>query len=163
MALIGDPDLLFLDEPTVALDVEARRRFWAHLRDLADHGRTIVFTTHYLAEADAVADRVVVIDRGQVLADGTPQQVKRLVAGRTIRFTTRLSSAQLRDLPGAVHVEVGGPVGSDRSVAGRRATVHTNDVEAVIATLLEQGHGLADLTVEEAALEDAFVHLTNAA
>ncbi|HKJ56087.1 MAG TPA: ABC transporter ATP-binding protein [Nitriliruptoraceae bacterium] len=158
MALVGQPEILFLDEPTVALDVEARRRFWVRIRTLADRGHTIVFSTHYLAEADEVADRVVVIDGGRVLADGTPRQVKGLVAGRTIRFTTTRTRDDLAAVPGVERVEVPEDSSSSRLVA-----LHTSDAASVVTALVRDGDPLDDLTVEETALEEAFVHLTQAA
>ena len=157
-ALVGRPEVLFLDEPTVALDVEARRRFWGRIRDLADRGHTIVFSTHYLAEADEVADRVVVIDRGRVLADGSPREVKGLVAGRTVRFRTALTRVQLEALPGVEHVEA-----DDAASTARQVTLHATDAAAVVGALVRAADPLVDLTVEETALEDAFVHLTQAA
>ena len=158
VALVGRPEVLFLDEPTVALDVEARRRFWGRIRDLADRGHTIVFSTHYLAEADEVADRVVVIDRGRVLADGSPREVKGLVAGRTVRFRTALTRVQLEALPGVEHVEA-----DDAASTARQVTLHATDAAAVVGALVRAADPLVDLTVEETALEDAFVHLTQAA
>src|SRR5204863_10142497 len=77
LAIAGDPELLFLDEPTVAMDVETRRAFWADMREFAAEGRTILFATHYLEEADQVADRIVVLDRGRIVADGTAAATKR--------------------------------------------------------------------------------------
>ena len=85
IALCGDPDLLFFDEPTTGLDAEFRRGLWATLRELARSGRGVVLTTHYLEEADALADRIVVLDRGRVIAEGTPSEIKSLVPGRRIR------------------------------------------------------------------------------
>ena len=158
VALVGRPEVLFLDEPTVALDVEARRRFWGRIRDLADRGHTIVFSTHYLAEADEVADRVVVIDRGRVLADGSPREVKGLVAGRTVRFRTALTRVQLEALPGVERVEA-----DDAASTARQVTLHATDAAAVVGALVRAADPLVDLTVEETALEDAFVHLTQAA
>lgn len=166
MALVGQPELLFLDEPTAALDVEARRRFWRHVRALADRGHTIVFTTHHLAEADEIADRVVVIDRGRLLAQGTPREVKALVAGRTIRITTDLPVDRLAGMPGVEHVETADMGASTPpGIVGRSRPVilHASDAEAVILAMVHAGQSLTDLTVEEAALEDAFVHLTRAA
>lgn len=166
MALVGQPELLFLDEPTAALDVEARRRFWERVRALADRGHTIVFTTHNLAEADAVADRVVVIDRGRLLAQGTPREVKGLVAGRTIRVTTDLPLERLAEMPGVEHVEapdIASPTPAPLANCGRLVTMHASDAEAVILAMVHADQRLSDLTVEEAALEDAFVHLTRAA
>src|ERR687893_2614513 len=87
LALAGEPPLLLLDEPTSAMDVEGRRAFWTTMRDLADRGTTVVFATHHLEEADAVADRVVVVAGGQVVADGTAAQVKAGISGRTVTFT----------------------------------------------------------------------------
>ena len=84
MAVIGRPDLLILDEPTAALDVQSRRTFWAAIRGYAAHGRTVLFSTHYLEEADDNADRIVVLDRGQVIADGTAASVKQMVGVRTV-------------------------------------------------------------------------------
>ena len=87
MALIPDPELLLLDEPTQGMDVEGRRDFWQAIRDDAALGRTIVFATHYLEEADAYADRIVLISKGRIVADGTATEVKALASGRTIRAT----------------------------------------------------------------------------
>ena len=87
MALLPDPELLLLDEPTQGMDVEGRRDFWQAIRDDAARGRTIVFATHYLEEADAYADRVVFISKGRIVADGTASEVKALASGRTIRAT----------------------------------------------------------------------------
>src|SRR5215471_4485095 len=84
LALCGNPDLLFLDEPTVGLDVEARRLMWNEIRHLLDRGKTIVLTTHYLEEADSLADRVVVINKGSVIAAGTPSEIKSRTAGKKI-------------------------------------------------------------------------------
>ena len=87
MALIPDPELLILDEPTQGMDVEGRRGFWTTIREDAARGRTIIFATHYLEEADAYADRIVLIAKGQIVADGTAAEVKGLATGRTIRAT----------------------------------------------------------------------------
>src|SRR5690606_13443122 len=100
LAIAGDPDLLFLDEPTAALDVAARRAFWRHVAAFADLGKTILFSTHNLGEVDEFAERVVVIASGRVIADGTPHDVKRLVAGRTLTMTTDATDAELTALPG---------------------------------------------------------------
>lgn len=95
LALCGNPDLLFLDEPTVGLDVESRRGFWQEIRRLAARGRTIVLTTHYLEEADALADRVVIMRQGHIVADGTPEEVKKLTAARREGHVTTLEDAFL--------------------------------------------------------------------
>ncbi|MFI9719274.1 ABC transporter ATP-binding protein [Streptomyces sp. NPDC052396] len=147
MALAGDPDLLVLDEPTAALDVESRRELWAALRRYAARGRTIVFSTHYLEEADANADRVVVIDRGRPVADGTSAELKQAAAGRVIGFTDLgIPPAQLAMLPGV----------SDVEAQGGRIRLHSTDADATLSAL----GPVRDLEVTGAALEDAFVALT---
>ena len=103
VALAGEPPLLLLDEPTAAMDVEGRRAFWTTMRDLAGRGHTVVFATHHLAEADAVADRVVVVDGGRVVADGTAAEIKRGASGRTISFTGVLHP-RYETLPGVTAV-----------------------------------------------------------
>ena len=100
LALCGDPDLLFLDEPTVGLDVEARRALWAVIEGKARQGRSVLLTTHYLEEADALADRIVMIGQGRMIAEGTPREIKSRVAGRKIRCRTRLSLEEVAALPG---------------------------------------------------------------
>jgi ABC-2 type transport system ATP-binding protein len=99
LALCGNPELLFLDEPTLGFDVEVRRAFWEEIRRFVARGRTVLLTTHYLEEADALADRIVVIDHGAIVADGTPTQIKAKVAGRRIRCRTTLSELELRHIP----------------------------------------------------------------
>ncbi|MFM2043207.1 MAG: hypothetical protein RLY86_1783 [Pseudomonadota bacterium] len=153
LAIVGRPDLLVLDEPTVGLDLEARRGFWATVRDLAAAGTTVLLTTHHLEEADALADRVVVIDRGRVIADGSAAFIKSRVAGRIIRCRTRLTPADLSALPGVRDVQVSG--GEVRLV--------TDAAEETLRPLLARDPGLADLTVTGAGLEEAFVALTSGA
>ncbi len=104
LSICGNPDLLFLDEPTVGMDVEARHLLWEEIRQLRGRGKTIMLTTHYLEEADALADRVVVINKGSVIAEGTPQDVKARTAGKRIRCFTQLTAAMVRALPGVVNV-----------------------------------------------------------
>ena len=106
IALVADPDLLLLDEPTAALDVEARRDFWASMRAVAARGKTVIYSTHYLEEADAFADRIVLLAHGSVVADGPPGEIKAMVGGRTIRATLPGADLDsLRALPGAIEVE----------------------------------------------------------
>ncbi len=101
MALVGNPDILFLDEPTTGLDVESRRNFWDQINDQIKRGKTIILTTHNLEEADALARRIVVIDRGEIVADGTPTDIKGHVGGKHVRFhAPALTLAELRALPG---------------------------------------------------------------
>ena len=152
LALAGNPDLLFLDEPTVGMDVDTRRAFWKQIRRLKDEGRTILLTTHYLEEADALADRVVVLDHGRIIADGTPAQIKKQVSGHRITCRTALSLAKIQTIAGV-------------NLATREdevTTVDTDRLEDVLRALLIQDATLSDLAVKGAALEDAFVALTNA-
>jgi ABC-2 type transport system ATP-binding protein len=153
LAIAGDPDLLFLDEPTVAMDVESRRAFWADMREFAAQGRTVIFATHYLDEADSVADRIVVLDHGRIVADGTPSSLKASVRSRSVRFTlTDPDATVLRALPGV----------SDVAIHGADVTLTTVDADATIPALYKADLPLRDLNVTGADLEDAFVALTSA-
>ncbi len=150
MALLADPELLILDEPTQGMDVESRREFWAAIRHDASAGRTIVFATHYLEEADAYADRVVVLRKGRIVADGTAAEVKAMAAGRTLRATLPGADvAALRALAGVEGVEV----------RGDTVLVHAADTDGVARFLLTRT-GARDLEITARGLEDAFVALT---
>jgi ABC-2 type transport system ATP-binding protein len=150
LAICGDPELLFLDEPTVGLDVEARREFWNVVRGLVKRGRTVLLTTHYLEEADALADRVVVINQGQVIASGTPAEIKAHTAGRRIRCVTRLTPEAVASLPGVTDVQ---RHGAALEILALRA-------EPVVLALLHLDSLLTDLEVSGAGLEQAFLSLT---
>ncbi|WP_329423721.1 ABC transporter ATP-binding protein [Streptosporangium sp. NBC_01495] len=152
LALAGDPELILLDEPTAALDVRARREFWESMRAFAARGRTVLFSTHYLEEADEYADRVVVIDRGRIAADGTSREIKRLVALSTVSVTATGDTAPLERLPGVVSVEI----------RGERAHLRTRDADATVVALAAAG-AVRDLEVVPTALEDAFLSLTGQA
>jgi ABC-2 type transport system ATP-binding protein len=149
LALAGQPPLLLLDEPTSAMDVEGRRAFWTTMRDLAARGTTVVFATHHLEEADAVADRVVVMAGGRVVADGPSAAVRSAVAGRTVRFSAP---------DGATFDRVPGVTGATR--LGGTVALATTDVEATLRALLTDGVALTDLEVRGASLEDAVLSLT---
>jgi ABC-2 type transport system ATP-binding protein len=152
VAIAGDPDLVFLDEPTVAMDVETRRSFWASMRRFTAEGRTVLFATHYLEEADQVADRIVVLDHGRVVADGTPASIKAGARGRTVRFTLADPDREhLSLLPGVIAEELHG---SD-------VTLRTEDADATVAALYAAGLAIRDLEVTGADLESAFVALTS--
>ncbi|RIH83148.1 Daunorubicin/doxorubicin resistance ATP-binding protein DrrA [Calidithermus terrae] len=150
LAVVGDPDLIFLDEPTVAMDVEARRAFWEQVRGFAALGKTILFSTHYLEEADANADRVVVLHQGRVLHSGTPAQVKRRVAAKTVRLRTDAPLERLQALPGAQRLEQ----------ENGHVLVYSNEPEAFLGELVRRGYSMSDLTVKDTDLEAAFVSLT---
>ena len=150
LALLPDPDLLILDEPTVGMDVEARREFWRSMREFAAAGRTVLFTTHYLDEADAFADRIVVLAEGRVVAQGTGDQIRSRVAGRTITLAAvGIDSAALRTLPGVVAIVR----------VGARWHLHTTDSDRTLRHLLRDDRA-RDVEVTAATLEDAFLALT---
>ncbi len=150
MALLPDPALLILDEPTQGMDVEGRRDFWNAIRRDAATGRTILFATHYLEEADAYADRVVVIRKGEVVADGTAAEIKALASGRTVRATLPGDDDNaLRALPGTLEVER----------RGDSVIVRTTDSDAMARYLLTRTDA-RDLEVAAVGLEEAFLTLT---
>jgi len=151
LALCGDPELLFLDDPTVGLDVEARRRMWQVIRDFAARGRTVVLTTHYLEEADALADRIGVLHRGRLVAEGTPEEIKRRVGGRIVRCETTVAHEVLGRLPGVRSVRQ----------AGTRVELTTAQAEALLRELLALDPTLAKLEVADIGLDDAFLALTD--
>jgi ABC-2 type transport system ATP-binding protein len=151
IALVADPDLLLLDEPTSALDVEARREFWASMRAVAARGKTVIFATHYLEEADAFADRIVLLSHGSVVADGPPGEIKARVGGRTIRATLPGAELEsLRALPGVIGVER----------RGDAVMLTCAEAETALRDLLERFPSAADVEVRGAGLEDAFLALT---
>jgi ABC-2 type transport system ATP-binding protein len=150
LAICGDPDLLFLDEPTAGLDVEARRALWEQIRRLIARGKTVLLTTHYLEEADALADRIAVINRGEIMAEGTPAEIKAQTGGKRIRCITALSLASLLQIPGVTDAK-----------QGREAVeIHAREAEPVVRALLARDPSLAGLEVTSAGLEEAFLALT---
>ncbi|MEH3033757.1 MAG: ABC transporter ATP-binding protein [Aeromicrobium erythreum] len=150
LALLPDPDLLILDEPTTGMDVQGRRDFWSAIRADADRGRTTLFATHYLEEADAYADRIVLVRHGRVVADGTAAQVKAMAAGRSVRATWRGADTRaLASLEGVDSVDV----------RGDSVVVHAKDSDGVARFLLTQTPA-TDLEITSRNLEDAFVALT---
>jgi ABC-2 type transport system ATP-binding protein len=151
LALCGNPDLICLDEPTLGMDVEARRSMWEQVRKLAAMGKTILLTTHYLEEADALASRIVVIQKGKVIAEGTPEQLKTADGSRAIRCITSLRPSVISAIPGV------SSVGQD----GDAVLVRTPTPEAVLRIMLQRDETLSGLEVRVTALEDAFLALTN--
>lgn len=150
LAICGNPDIVFLDEPTVGMDIEARRGLWVQIRSLAARGKTVLLTTHYLEEADALATHIIVINKGRVVSEGTPQEVKGRFASRKIRCTTRLTPADLWTIPGVIEVEQ----------TGTRICVTAGDAEAVLRMMLARDSELSELEVVSPGLEDAFLALT---
>ncbi len=152
LALVGDPDLLVLDEPTAALDVEGRHDFWGSMRDIARNGKTVVFATHYLEEADAYADRIVVMARGRVVADGPATQIKARAGGRTIRATLPYADlGALRALPGVT--------GAD--LRGEAVVLACSDSDSALWALHSAFPDAHDIEVRGAGLEDAFLELVS--
>ncbi len=151
LALVSNPELLVLDEPTVALDVEARRSFWVTMRSVAARGKTILFATHYLDEVDANADRAVLMAHGLVVADGPPTEIKSRVGTRTIRATlSDVAESELADLPGAISA----------TRHGGAISIVCIDSDAAIRALLARYPAARDIEVVGAGLEEAFVELT---
>lgn len=150
LAICGRAPLLFVDEPTVGLDVEARRAFWQVLRQLREAGTAIVLTTHYLEEADALADRVVLLAGGRVIAQDSPAGLKARAAGRRVRARSALPAGQVAAWPEAVRV-----TGADGVLE-----VASDDVEGLLRRWLAADAGLSGLEVRPMSLEDAFVSLT---
>jgi ABC-2 type transport system ATP-binding protein len=151
VALVSNPELLVLDEPTVAMDVEGRHSFWTAMREFASRGKTVVFATHYLEEADAYADRVVLMAYGRIVADGPPTEIKAMVGTRTIRAT--LSDADLAALG-----ELAGVSHSDRH--GQTVILNCSDSDVAIRALLASFPEARDIEISGAGLEDAFLQLT---
>ena len=157
MALVSDPALLILDEPTTGMDVEGRRSFWEAIHADAERGRTIVFATHYLEEADAFADRIVLMRHGRIIADGTAAEIRASVSGRSLRATLTCTPEQLHgaltDLQtrGRIH---------DIEILGNTLTLSSTDTDAVAALLLGD-HLAKDLEITSRGLEDAFMALTS--
>jgi ABC-2 type transport system ATP-binding protein len=151
VALVANSDLLLLDEPTAALDVEGRREFWASMRAVAARGTTVIFATHYLEEADAFADRIILIAQGRIVADGSPAEIKAKVGGRIIRVTIPGADlAQLAALPGVTS-------------ADRRADaviLASSEPETALRALLDRFPGARDVEVRGSGIEEAFLALT---
>jgi ABC-2 type transport system ATP-binding protein len=151
-ALVSNPELLVLDEPTVAMDVEGRHAFWATMRDFASRGTTIVFATHYIEEADAFADRAVLMAHGRIVADGPTTEIKARVGSRTIRATLPgVDVSLLSSLAGVTSVER----------RGAAVTLRCNDSDVAIRGLLSSYGNASDIEISGAGLEEAFLELTS--
>ena len=153
IALVGDPALLVLDEPTVAMDVEGRRAFWTTMREFASRGKTVVFATHYLEEADDFADRAVLMASGQIVADGPPTEIKARVGTRVIRATLPGADERaLASLPGVTSAER----------HGNSVVLRCSDSDTAIRSLLASYPDARDIEINGADLEEAFLELTAA-
>jgi ABC-2 type transport system ATP-binding protein len=150
LALAGDPDLLFLDEPTLGMDIEARRALWTAIRSLAERGKTVLLTTHYLEEAEALASRILLLKAGRLLAEGTPAELRSGAGASRIRCRTALSKWELLELPGVI----------EAVRDGERWTLATNAPEPALRALLAQDAAVTQLEVSPMPFEDAFLSLT---
>lgn len=160
LALVAGPEVLLLDEPTAAMDVESRHAFWDHAGTSVAEGATILFATHDLTEADTVADRVVVIQDGRMVADATPEELKRMVAAKVVGVTTDASVATVEMFPGIERVQVDRAPGHTVPPGMRRLLIDVTHAEDVVVPLVQQGYVIADLRIDDTDLEAAFVHLT---
>ena len=150
LAVCGRPELLFLDEPTTGLDIDARQTLWKAIRELRGQGCAVLLTTHYLEEAEALADRVVVVNHGRVVAEGTVAQIRAHVAQRRIRCTSALPPERVQGWPGVQRAQR----------EGARLEIVADAAEAVVRRLLAEDAALSDLEVQRAGLADAFLALT---
>jgi ABC-2 type transport system ATP-binding protein len=151
VALVSDPDLLVLDEPTVGMDVESRHAFWTTVRELSGSGKTFLFATHYLEEADTYADRALLMARGRIVADGPTNEIKAIVGSRTIRATLPAVPVEtLTGLPGVARAER----------RGDTVILACSDSDAALRELLATHPGAHDIEVRGAGLEEAFLQLT---
>ncbi len=153
LAVCGDPDLIFLDEPTAGMDVESRRRFWNEIRALTELGKTLLFATHFLEEADALATRIVVIDHGRVVAEGSPAHIKAHAGGKRVRVRGTLDLDAVRGWPGVQRVDL----------TGGYVEIQTTDAEETLRRIFTGGNSVDDVTVDDVELESAFLNLTSEA
>jgi ABC-2 type transport system ATP-binding protein len=157
VAIAGEVDLIVLDEPTTGMDVDSRRRFWGSMREQAELGRTVLFATHYLEEADNVADRVLVLHRGRLLADASAAQIKARAGLRRIAFdlteTVERYEPTLRALPGVVQLELG----------GNTVRIRSDDADETVAAIYAAGLRPRGLEVAGLGLEQAFLAITQQA
>jgi ABC-2 type transport system ATP-binding protein len=153
LAICGDADLMLLDEPTAGLDIEARRLLWERIRAMVERGKTVVLTTHYLEEADALSDRIVVLDHGRIVAQGTPAEIKASIGGKRIRCITQLTAKDVRLIPGVLNVR------EDREALD----ICAGDPDHVVRELLARDPGVCGIEIHSAKLDDAFLALTQGA
>jgi len=151
LAIVGECDLIVLDEPTTAMDVETRRLFWASMKEEVTAGKTLLFATHYLEEADQAADRILVINRGRLLADGTPAEIKARAGAKRISFRLdKVDEPVLLGLPGLVSLDVRGDV----------VQIQSSDSDATLYALLDAGYRPREVEIGSLGLEQAFLAIT---
>lgn len=151
LSIVGDPELIFLDEPTVAMDLQSRSSFWETIKNFRKQGKTIILTTHHLEEADAISDHIIVIDKGRIIAQGDRNQIKAKVGGSKVNFKTQgITLETLQALPGV----------SRASYREGYAELISNTPEKLLQELFGYHVPVADLEVTRASLEEAFLSLT---
>ncbi len=151
LAVCGNPDVLFLDEPSVALDVESRRSFWQEISGFAKTGKTVILTTHYLEEADALANRIIVINKGEIVAQGSPTQIKARVGGKNVAFKLEAGEAKILE-----HLENVQRL----NITGSSINLYTLEPEKVLQEVFAKGLNISNLSVTGAGLEEAFMEIT---
>lgn len=154
LAMAGNPDLLFFDEPTVGLDITARRRFWESVRKLAGQGKTIIFTTHYLQEADDTADRILLFHKGALVADGTPEEIKSRIVKRSVSFLPRQDGPGFRERLKAL------PLLTDYYDKDGRIYVNTDDTDLALESIFAEKLEVRDIRIDQGRLDEAFEQLT---
>ncbi len=152
LAMAGNPDLLFFDEPTVGLDITSRKRFWETIGILKERGKTIIFTTHYLQEADDASERIILFHNGSIIEDGTPKEIKAKLTKQSISFTASesISIEKLKQLPTVSHV----------NEEGNRIVIEAENTDLVLARLFEQKIQISRVEINQGRLDDAFSQLT---
>ncbi|MEK3889550.1 ABC transporter ATP-binding protein [Bacillus sp. FSL K6-3431] len=152
LALAGNPDLLFFDEPTVGMDITSRKVFWETVRELADQGKSIIFSTHYLQEADDIADRIILFNKGTIIADGKPAEIKKSLTKQSVSFITS-PNIPLKDVLQLPHV-------SEVYEKDGRTFIITDETDSVLSSVFEHKWHVKDIQIEKGRLEDAFEQLT---
>jgi ABC-2 type transport system ATP-binding protein len=152
LAIAGENELIVLDEPTTAMDVESRQLFWANMKAEVAEGRTVLFATHYLEEADQAADRILVINRGRLLADGSPAEIKQKAGARRLSFRLdRVDEPFLLELPGLVNLEIRGDL----------VHIQATDSDVALYAVLDAGYRPREIEVSSLGLEQAFLAITS--
>ncbi len=149
LAIAGDPELLFLDEPTVAMDVETRLSFWNQVSEFAKKDCTVLLNTHNLEEAEFLADRIILIDRGEIVVDATPENIRSIIGSSVVSAVTKISAEKLKRLPGVLDVQV----------IADRAKLIVSSPEETVRAWLGLDSSLSGLEVKSAQLQDAYLHL----
>ena len=153
LAMAGDPDLLFIDEPTVGMDVQSRKQFWDKIHDLASRGKTILFSTHYLQEADDIANRIILFNKGKIVADGSPENIKNNLTKQSVSFTTDGQFPTKTLLKEAIAI--------DYFVEGNRVHIMTDNTDAVLQWIHRMEWDIRDIQIKKGRLEEAFEELTS--